>query len=300
MSFIVHAPRVAALIGLCAAQAACLAGPIDTDLMEEDTASSQQAVASTNRLSMNRLAMGRLSMVGLSTGKLSTDGSELSPTPLSETADGRELLTYLIRCALPGDRSLTTTYQGTTYTFQGNVGIAPTWLSQPLTKSDQRWVSACLLAHINGYGIEVPISLRGELPALAATNAEKSQYTLQEAGFYGNVFVPTDDPDYGLYACAGSTAQSQCGATAGSYVPKRACGSGSSCALSFVGPCRNAASPELQACEGEGDTFVEGCFHGPMGSNSWSGLIKYTEVVTVFLNTSDFDSLYAGCDPVAE
>jgi hypothetical protein len=298
MSRVVYSLRALAALGLCSAQAACLSGPQGSDAIDEATASSEEAMMSTNRLSMNRLSMNRLQMNGLSMGKLSTNGTDLAPTTLIETVEGRELLTYLVRCSLPGTQSLTGTYNSTTYTFQGGVGIAPMWISEPLSKTGQRWVTACLLAHVNGYGVEVPISLRGDLSSLGTTAAEVADYTVQEAAFYGNIFVPTSDPDYGLFVCAGSTVQSQCGASASTYSPQRSCGTSVACDVAFVGPCRNEANPDLHACAITSGGTVDDCYPETKGVNNWATAVKYGEVVTVYLKPVDFGSLYASCDAI--
>jgi hypothetical protein len=117
---------------------------------------------------MNRLSMNRLSLNSLSSVALTPDGESLASTDLLSDEGGRELLRYLVRCALPEGTELTGSTGQASYTFHGLVGLAPAWLDQPLKTSEQRWVSGCLLAHVNGYGVEVPISLRGQHPALYA------------------------------------------------------------------------------------------------------------------------------------
>ncbi|XXX74080.1 hypothetical protein WMF30_41180 [Sorangium sp. So ce134] len=290
-----------AAIAVGVAQTGCLAEALEIEPAEGQVGSTEEALTSMNRLSMNRLSMNRLSMNrlsmnGLSSGGLSPSGSGLSSTELIETPEGRELLAYVVRCALPEGESLSGAYGGVTYTFAGAVGVAPGWRSSPLDPVGQRWVSACLLAHVNGYGIEVPISLRGEHEALETTTTERAQFNAQEAAFYGNLFG--SGPDRGMFACAGAAVQAQCGAGPSAEVPFRACGASEGCELSFAGPCRDVAHPELQACENTSADFVEDCFVEASGPDGWSGdLFKYPEVITVYLRSDDLDALYGGCAP---
>ncbi|XXY46172.1 hypothetical protein WME91_39840 [Sorangium sp. So ce269] len=303
----------------CIAQTGCIAEALDGEPAEEQVGSADEALTSMNRLSMNRLSMNRLSMNRLSMNRLSMNGasshqlspraSTLSPTKLIETPEGRELLSYVVRCALPEGQSLSGAYGGVTYTFHGAVGVAPEWRLRPLEPAGQRWVTACLLAHVNGYGAQVLISLRGEHEALGTTSTERAQLEVQEAAFYGNLFdgVPEDgdgDGDEGgavrgMFACAGSTVQARCGASSISYVPRRSCGTSGGCGLSFAGPCRDEARPERQACENTSAEFVEDCFAQASGRDGWSDdLLKYPEVITVYLKRDDFNTLYADCAPL--
>ncbi|WP_437314498.1 hypothetical protein [Sorangium sp. So ce385] len=286
-----------AAIAAGVAQTGCLAEALEGEPAEAHPGSTGEALTSMNRLSMNRLSMNRLSMNGLSAGGLSPSGAALSSTELIETPEGRELLTYVIRCALPEGESLSGAHGGVTYTFPGAIGVAPDWRSEPLDPVGQRWVSACLLAHVNGYGIEVPISLRGEHAALGTTTTERAQYSAQEAAFYGNLFG--SGPDHGMYACAGAAVEAQCGGNPSAEVPWRSCGASEGCALSFAGPCRDLAQPELQTCENTSADFVEDCYTEASGPDGWSGgLFKYPEVITVYLTRDDFNALYPGCAPL--
>ena len=289
-------------VAVCIAQTGCLAEALESEPGAGQVGAMEEALTSMNRLSMNRLSMNRLSMNrlsmnGLSSGGLSSSGSPISSTELIQTPEGRELLAYVVRCALPGGQSLSGAYDGVTYTFPGAVGVAPGWRLKPLDPVGQRWVTACLLAHVNGYGAAVSISLRGEHEALGTTSTERAQFNVQEAAFYGNLFG--SGPDRGMYACAGSTVQVHCGASSSSYVPWRSCGASENCGLSFAGPCRDVARPERQACENTSTDFVEDCFTEASGPEGWSGdLFKYPEVVTVYLERADFSTLYAGCTPI--
>src|SRR4029077_13329176 len=78
--------------------------------------------------------------------------------------------------------------------FPGSIGLVPRWLSHKLSRKGEEWVSACLLARVNAHATVEPISMRGNNPALAITEAEAMDFPLDEGSFYGNVFVPESDP----------------------------------------------------------------------------------------------------------
>src|SRR5262249_37402515 len=94
-------------------------------------------------------------------------------------------------------------------------------------ESCQRWVTACVLARTNAYGVKVDISIRAppDAPdavknAPATSGEERGEYSLREGAFWGNVFdesptAPPPAPDYSgpstspvaatpqFFACAG-------------------------------------------------------------------------------------------------
>src|SRR5262245_9546197 len=120
-----------------------------------------------------------------------------------ETAAQREQLKYLARCALPADITLYADQEGTRFTFPGGLGLAPRWVDEAMTPSEERWGSACLLAHVNYFGKHVLVSMRATpppVPALAVAADEQQTFTLFEGGFFGNLFTP--EPV--AYACQGA------------------------------------------------------------------------------------------------
>jgi hypothetical protein len=74
----------------------------------------------------------------------------LADPSLASTAAKREQLKYLVRCALPADLTLYADQEGTRFTFPGGLGLAPRWVDEAMTPSEERWVSACLLYHFQG------------------------------------------------------------------------------------------------------------------------------------------------------
>jgi hypothetical protein len=77
-----------------------------------------------------------------------------------------------------------------------------------MTPSEERWVSACLLAHVNYFGKHVRISIRATgiaVPELEASAEEQQTYTIFEGGFFGNLFAPAPV----AYTCQGTRTPAQ-------------------------------------------------------------------------------------------
>jgi hypothetical protein len=185
----------------------------------------------------------------------------------------------------------------------------------------QRWVSACVLARTNAYGVHVRISLRapadapqGIKDALATTPDEVANYTLREGAYYGNIFGttpvnPAPSPTYSgpaigpiaetpsFYACAGPASNIP-------EITKRFCSSqGDQAVIHVPGMCLPlAANPEAGigvpapgTCLGEdtdsaSPTFgsIQDCYTlagtttEDAGATSHNGS-PYAEVLTVYL-----------------
>ena len=150
-----------------------------------------------NKLAGNKLAGNKLAGNKLAGNKLAGNKLALNPNGASDllaTPDGREVLTYVVSCAIPDGVVLEATVNGTTYTFPGLLGLAPEWLDKPLQHEGQGWVSACLFARVNAHDTAEEISLRGPHPALTVGEDEQALYSIEEGAFYGNWFTPGTDP----------------------------------------------------------------------------------------------------------
>jgi hypothetical protein len=133
---------------------------------------------------------------------------ELADPALASTAAKREQLTYLVRCALPADIALYTQQGTERFTFQGSMGLAPRWLYEAMTPSEERWVSACLLALVNYFGKHVRVSMRATpppVPALESSDDEQQTFSIFEGGFFDNLFTP--EPV--AYTCRGERTPAQ-------------------------------------------------------------------------------------------
>jgi hypothetical protein len=132
----------------------------------------------------------------------------LADPTLAATAAKREQLKYLVRCALPAEVTLYADIEGERFTFPGSIGLAPRWLTEAMTPSEERWVSACLFAHVNYFGKHVQISIRATgiaVPELMASADEQQTFSIFEGGFFGNLFAPTPV----AYTCQGTRTPAQ-------------------------------------------------------------------------------------------
>ena len=158
---------------------------------------------SMNGLSMNGLSMNGLSMNGLSMNGLTTDGLDGSNAErLLENDESLMLLKYLVKCALPEGEVLRIEHEVLpTEELPGLFGVAPNWTDSGLTDSEKQAMSACLLAHVNAYGISVPVSARRH-GLDDTTEDERSRFSRFEGAFFGRLF----DEDPVMYACGGAPA----------------------------------------------------------------------------------------------
>jgi hypothetical protein len=162
---------------------------------------SQQGGETSDRLSHSALPTVASPQVDTSSA-ITPRLVALADPYLASTAAKREQLTYLVRCALPEGIELYTQQGTERFTFPGRIGLAPHWVSTAMTPSEERWVSACLLAHLNYFGKHVMISLRAQqplVPALEASNDEQQTFSIFEGGFFGNLFTPNPV----AYTCRG-------------------------------------------------------------------------------------------------
>lgn len=161
-------------------------------------ARQEQPLETMNSLSMNGLSVNGLSVNGLSVNGLSVDGLMTSSfvdwfDSAPEAHD--EVMRYLIRCAVPAGevRTYTSPTTGLTRSWQGGLGVAPAWAQgTPATVVEQQVVSACLAAHVNTYGYNVPISvtgLKGDGLPLPYSTEEERAYGIREACYFGNLFT---------------------------------------------------------------------------------------------------------------
>jgi hypothetical protein len=235
--------------------------------VDDHVSETSATVLSENKLSANKLSANKLSANKLSANKLSV-------TTLIDSADGREVLTYIVRCALPQGQAITVKASDKTeYVFAGELGLAPGWATHAPTVSERRWVTACVLARTNYYGESVGISLRGSPSALATSAAEVSADTMDEAAFYGDLFDPAGPSAYVCsshrnYNDAAPAAQlRKCAVSADGVT--------SMCGFTWTGYCHSASE-----CTTSTSPYA-GCH---VGKNATGATIP--EVITVYLSPS--------------
>ncbi len=231
-------------------------------------------------------------------------------TPVTEGALTRELMRYLVGCALPTGQSLDFSWEedGTTQsvTWEGWHGLCSDWPTKTPTDlstgdathmsatewaSCRRWVSACLLARTNAFGVPVDISLRaqndGPGGALATTAGERSDYSLREGTFYGDLWDETTTADFPFYTCAGPASDFP-------GITQRACSSWYEsnviCPFSNLGWCTQSGQVDYYlpaaACDSVDATTgaVTGC-----RDTAWQGTPAgnaYAEAITVYVKPS--------------
>ncbi len=233
----------------------CAGVEVDDD--QEALGVTQQVALTSNALTSNALTSNALTSNALTSNAL-TDPS------------GRELLKYVTNCALAEGQSVEFVSEGVTYSYPGQLGLAPEWGLEggSCNAACQGWVSACLLARLDYLGEKVTISLRGNNAALTPTFTEFKKYTKREGTYYGNVFKTTQE-------------RLACLAPGKTEIP-RVCGpSIDNCVVDVIDQCNKTCdAPKWDGgysnCRDE--VKVKGKF--PAGTKT------YPQAVTVFLKTS--------------
>jgi len=248
----------------------CGGTPDQADLASASSAIVGENALSMNALSMNALSMNALSMNALSMNALSMNALSMNALSMNGLRDplARELLTYIVSCALDDDQDIKLTIDGTKYDFAGSLGLAPQWGKKngSCDGSCQRWVSACVLARVDAAGVHRPISMRGLNPALRPDPGELTGFTDREAAYYGNIFIP-GAPKY-LCLSPGKTSDT------------RVCGDSlASCPMTVEGSCDHAC-----AFEGPYGAFSVCSDTGTFPARGQGRL--YPESITVYLPKS--------------
>jgi hypothetical protein len=211
-----------------------------------------------NALTANALTANALTANALTANALTANGLR---DPM-----GRQLLKYVVSCALPADASVSITVDGQSYTFPGSLGLAPEW-GERHGRCDlgcQRWVSACVLSRVDAEGVERMISIRGDAKALHPAPHELRDFPVREATYYGNLFI-AGQPRY-LCLSPGKTSD------------QRVCGpSLADCPMTVVGTCDDV-------CEDAGRFGAfEDCRTASLSARRSGNAEVFDESVTVFL-----------------
>ncbi|HET6146657.1 MAG TPA: hypothetical protein VFH68_03940 [Polyangia bacterium] len=236
----------------------------DTDLVDTRSAIIAANALTANALTANALTANALTANALTANALTANALTANALTANGLRDplGRELLKYVVSCALPAGTGVSLTVDDHRYEFPGSIGLAPQWggTHGSCDRSCQRWVSGCVLARVDAAGVERLISIRGDHSALRPTWHELADYREREATYYGNIFADGQP----RYLCLSPGATSD----------ERVCGpSLSSCPMTVVGECD-------EVCDDRGPfgTFSECRTSG----RNWRA-DRYDEAVTVFL-----------------
>jgi hypothetical protein len=118
------------------------------------------------------------------------------------TPMGRRAVKYVASCALGGGQSLTKADNyGKTFTFGGMMNLAPGWLDGSPSATDERNVSACVLARMNTAGMHVPLWMDSGSPSIGW--GQNAAYPVQEGAYFGNVMRADADGTVHAWYCEG-------------------------------------------------------------------------------------------------
>jgi hypothetical protein len=212
-------------------------------------------------ISANNLDWNNLSANWVETRTLF--GSRMAQSPasaqLASTTGGRNVLTYLVRCALQASARVTVRDNSNApVTFWGNDNVYAGWPAAAPQRQDAECLAGCVAAHLNGLNMRVDISLRGESCGYPVTRQELGDSQVEEGAFGG-------DNELHFYACVGDGLKSACGNSAAPTLAARICTSGDPrCGnVTILGDCRNV-------CTGKSATGAyTGC---KVGNSSLTGM----------------------------
>jgi hypothetical protein len=150
-----------------------------------------------------------------------------------------DVVDYVVKCALPHGDSVT---DGGNDTHEGLYGLAPSWKTAPLDTASQRWMTACMLEHLNGLGQHWSIMLTGNHTSLAPIpDQDTTSYDLDESAAFGNLFTGKWSllaPAFTAYVCTEQPLLDTC--TLGSTVlSARFCDLAPLCGVKILGQCKN-------------------------------------------------------------
>ncbi|MEO8700645.1 MAG: hypothetical protein ABI867_11405 [Kofleriaceae bacterium] len=262
-----------------------------------------------NRLAANRLAANRLAANRLAANRLAANRLELNVGDAGEllgTPEGREVLSFIVSCAVKEGETLVADFEGNHYEFFGELGLANKWLTHRLDDKGKGWVSACLFSRVNASNVPIPISLRGTHQQLTVDPEEADAWTLEEGAFYGDYFTPPNQPiDWN--ACRG---RAQAAGESGGLLerdcaePDPAHPGLTLCGFKYAGDCGDFATHHACKRFNEDGTYYTKCAATPKfganhhhghddddhhdgdgcwGNNHGNGNDTYAQVITVYV-----------------
>jgi hypothetical protein len=260
--------RIAVLLSTLVLSSPTLVACSSTAAPHDHVGAVAEATLTINGLSTSGLIDSGLIDNGLvDSGLLSsglTSGALTSLSGLGNVLDTNPhasmFLSYVVSCALPAGQTVvvpSAANPGTSYTFNGSIGIAPTWGASDTGSCDatcQKWVSACVISRVNYLGAHVDLSIRGANPALALVAGEVTDYPNREATYFGNVLVSPQQ----IYGCQ----------TAGDDMALigRPCGNGADttgCVIDVIGDCGSVCSVNDPTTGYYGTCTAAGTTYGP-------------------------------------
>ena len=156
-----------------------------------------------NALTANALMSNALTANALTANALTANALAAIQDPGPSGALARDSLRYIVSCALGADAAFDFSWTDAggvvhSETFPGQLGLAASWKDGSIEDEDAAWVSSCLAARVNYYGVPVAISVRGKHKQLKKVDdVEVDDFPWKEGAFWGNLFI--DSP--AVYAC---------------------------------------------------------------------------------------------------
>jgi hypothetical protein len=268
---------VAGIIGLSFSAIGCGSEPLieDQDGFAADEASEKQPTTARENeiIVMNGSdpdffwePATQKALQELATTSLETSLHDSAPEPLLDSGSGRALLKHVVACALPAGETIMAADGAP---LEGAAGLAARWRSQPLGDRDaSRWVTACLLQTLNGFGAHVPLRLTGGHPELGGdASGESSAFTVEDATMFGNIFG-ADEP--AAFACTDTALEDMCDLSLSEYTLLRLCGHSPTCGVRFLGLCSARCS------HGEGGALTCETPDGDVYPEAVSSYVKET------------------------
>ncbi|WP_441285838.1 hypothetical protein ACSRUE_25350 [Sorangium sp. KYC3313] len=178
-----------------------------------------------NALIANPRANPVMVSVPLATASYADDSKHLELRYQLRHEPTREVMDYLVACALEQGQSVsyTDTSTGEEFTFDGKIGICPVWAVDKAGPKCQQLVSACMLSLVNALGRSITVSLRGQAfpehrPGLLTPASSVRVVTTTEDGDAIPSFRRCEVESHGASRSCGWTAQHVGSCTPGSTV----------------------------------------------------------------------------------
>ncbi len=170
-----------------------------------------------------------------------------------EDARAREVLKYVVRCALGPTASITAGGR----TYFGDADLCPSWATVGIDSNPtcQREVTACLLGVSNVLGAHVPVSMRGVARPAAASMHPRS---FLSSGATVNSLKPCETTAFGMDSDCGWDPVDDAAADSANAEMIFACapgstvtlGGGSTCSGSMLGTMSPGSDKVLRVCAG--------------------------------------------------
>jgi hypothetical protein len=189
--------------------ALALAGAGCAQQTRDDVESISQPGIAFNGIAFNGIAFNGIAFNGIAFNGIAFNGIAFNGIAFNgavsqdfanwfNLADGGDIalhdmtMKYVIRCAMSAGRTASfTDGNGVVHSWQGALGLADSWDLNPPTEDQKKWVSACLMAHVNS-ALPAPrsiqISIRGAAPSLTASALEKGAISTFDGVFFGDLF----------------------------------------------------------------------------------------------------------------